>query len=492
MDHCAGKTENFHSHLFMYRKNDYLRIDMTGLGRNLRNRPRLQSVKIRKQAVERLLEFVQNNIQADTSRLLLDRHKWPDIDIDTAVNCIESRIKLKNKVREWYDNPHLIFPLKLSAEQCSSSLTGLYKADLAERIAGAEGWKLADLTGGLGVDSWFFSKKASQVLYCEMQKALCDAARHNFTALMTGNIQVCNYMVAPESEVHPETVDCISPESLLEGFRPDIIYLDPARRGEGGKKVFLLEDCTPDILTLKDSLFKCSRNILLKLSPMADITMVCERLGACCREVHIVGAGGECKELLVWMDRDWNGEYEITAAELTSSEDGSEDSGRGYIAHTFTFRPSEEKSAVAQIAGKEEISAASYLFEPGKAMMKAGGYNMLCARFGLKKIGRSTHYYIPKQVSGNEKNDCPGPEFQETMIAGLGKTFRILECSTLDKRSIKRIAAEYPKAEVTARNLPMDTDTLRKKLGTSSSDTYHIFGLKSDTAGNILITTSRH
>ena len=160
MDHCAGKTENFHSHQFMYRKNDYLRIDMTGLGRNLRNRPRLQSVKIRKQAVERLLEFVQNNIQADTSRLLLDRHKWPDIDIDTAVNCIESRIKLKNKVREWYDNPHLIFPLKLSAEQCSSSLTGLYKADLAERIAGAEGWKLADLTGGLGVDSWFFSKKA--------------------------------------------------------------------------------------------------------------------------------------------------------------------------------------------------------------------------------------------------------------------------------------------------------------------------------------------
>ncbi len=479
---------------------------MTGLGRNLRNRPRLQSVKIRKQAVERLLEFVQNNIQADTSRLLLDRHKWPDIDIDTAVNCIESRIKLKNKVREWYDNPHLIFPLKLSAEQCSSSLTGLYKADLAERIASqrdeesdmtvsATEWKLADLTGGLGVDSWFFSKKASQVLYCEMQKLLCDAAMHNFRALGSGNIEVRNCMIAPESEVHPETADCISPESLLEGFRPDIVYLDPARRGEGGKKVFLLEDCTPDILTLKDSLFKCSRNILLKLSPMADITMVCERLGACCREVHIVGAGGECKELLVWMDRDWNGEYEITAAELTSSEDGPEDSGRGYMAHTFTFRPSEEKSAVAQIAGKEEISAASYLFEPGKAMMKAGGYNMLCARFGLKKIGRSTHYYIVC----HELHDADDPNYPAQQLKGispelqnLGKTFRILECSTLDKRSIKRIAAEYPKAEVTARNLPMDTDTLRKKLGTSSSDTYHIFGLKSDTAGNILITTSRH
>ena len=447
--------------------------------------------------MERLLEFVQNNIQADTSRLLLDRHKWPDIDIDTAVNCIESRIKLKNKVREWYDNPQLIFPLKLSAEQCSSSLTGLYKADLAERIAGAEGWKLADLTGGLGVDSWFFSKKASQILYCEMQKALCDAARHNFAALTAENIQVRNCMVAADSEPFTEGADheTLSPESLLTDFRPDIIYLDPARRGEGGKKVFLLEDCTPDILTLKDSLFKCSRNILLKLSPMADITMVCERLGGCCREVHIVGAGGECKELLVWMDRDWNGEYEITAAELTSSEGGSDDSGRGYIAHTFTFRPSEEKSAVAQIAGKEEISAAAYLFEPGKAMMKAGGYNMLCARFGLKKIGRSTHYYI----ACHEPQDADDPNHPAQQFKGispelqnLGNTFRILECSTLDKRSIKRIAADYPKAEVTARNLPMDTDTLRKKLGTSSSDTYHIFGLKSDIAGNILITTSRH
>ena len=151
--------------------------------------------------MERLLEFVQTNIQADTSRLILDRDKWPGIDMDIAVNCIESRLKLKGKVREWYENPRLIFPLKLSAEQCSSSLTGLYKAQLAERIAAQKGWRLADLTGGLGVDSWFFSKKASQVLYCEMQKALCDAAKHNFAVLEAGNIEICNCMVVPDSEL---------------------------------------------------------------------------------------------------------------------------------------------------------------------------------------------------------------------------------------------------------------------------------------------------
>ena len=429
--------------------------------------------------MERLLEFVQTNIQADTSRLILDRDKWPGIDMDIAVNCIESRLKLKGKVREWYENPRLIFPLKLSAEQCSSSLTGLYKAQLAERIAaqkgnesnmnespaGPDGWRLADLTGGLGVDSWFFSKKASQVLYCEMKKALCDAAKHNFAVLEAGNIEICNCMVVPDSELLT---------ALFSEFRPDIIYLDPARRGEGGRKVFLLEDCTPDILTLKDDLFRFSRHILLKLSPMADITMVCERLGGCCREVHIVGAGGECKELLVWMDREWAGDYSITAVELT----GSEDEGKYEVAG-FSFSPSEERSSAPLIAGKDEIGTATHLFEPGKALMKAGAYNLLSTKYGLKKLGRSTHYYIVSD--------------QDSLAAiwKMGKVFSILRCESLDKRSIKQIAAEYPKAEVTARNLPMDTDTLRKKLGTRSSDHFHIFGLKSDTAGNLLLVVSR-
>lgn len=440
-----------------------------------------------------IAQFVQEHLNDDTARLILDRAKWPEIDIDLAVNCIESRRKLKGKVQEWYDNPELIFPLKLSAEQCSSSATGAYKAGFAksiyERCITVEGtqreMRIADLTGGYGVDSWSFSKVADKVLYCEMLSVLCDAAGHNFAALGANNIQVNNITISPSDSACDTESSETSPSHILDTFNPDIIYLDPARRSETGKKVFLIEECTPDILTLKNELFTHSRHILLKLSPMADISMVCKRLGQCCREVHVVAMGGECKELLIWMDREWSDEYTITAVELPShhdsiyhrehSESVSEASETDAKA-TFCFTPSEEKAAQTSIATKENITQANFLFEPGKALMKAGAFNTLCHRFGLKKLGRSTHYYIIGK---------------EGLVSGLGKTYQIISQGPLDKRSIKAAGASYPKSEVTARNIPMDTDTLRKKLGITSGDDAHIFGLKSDTAGNLLFITRR-
>ena len=431
--------------------------------------------------MERLTEFVISHLNDDTSRLILDRGKYPGIDIDLAVSCIESRRKLKGKVQEWYEQEGMIFPLKLSAEQCSSSATGRYKAELAQKIAGKSGWTIADLTGGLGVDSWFFSQKASKVVYCEMQEPLCKAATHNYKILKAENIIVNSLMVTSES--------C----GMLAGHAPDIIYMDPARRGEGGKKVFLIEDCTPDVLGLKENLFKISRHLLIKLSPMADITMVCDRLGDTCREVHVVATGGECKELLIWMDRDWHQEATIHAVELNSNTPIS----------AFTFRQSENvaqkdcwqcggidmpppargcisrRSQAAGVNGATCQQSAAYLFEPGKALMKAAPYNLIASRFGICKLGKSTHYYIVDSTQKAEE------------LKLYGKVFVIKEWLSLDKRNIKEVGKKYPKAEVTARNIPMDTDTLRKKLGVTSGDDAHIFGLKSDTEGNLLIVTDR-
>ena len=423
--------------------------------------------------MDRLTAFVSEHINDDTTRLIMNRAKWPEIDMDMAVNCIESRRKLKGKMQVWCDEPRLVFPRRLSAEQCSSSATGIYKADFASRIVPG-GFKLADLTGGLGVDSWFFSKKATQVLYCEMLPELCMAAEHNFGVLGAANITVRNAAVSVDASGSDDVFR--TPAEILPDFCPDIVYMDPARRGEGGKKVFLLEDCTPDVLTLKDELFKFTRHILLKLSPMADITMVCDRLGRTCREVHVVAAGGECKELLVWMDKEWDGEYMIHAVEL--HKDGE--------TGVFSFAPAEEK-ACSVVAGK--IPADSlYIFEPGKALMKAGAFNLVAARFGLTKLGKSTHYYI---FSGDAM--APQGGLHDELQDGLsqlklhGKVFKIMRLEPLDKRSIKAFGKDFPKAEVTARNIPMDTDTLRKKLDISSGDTIHIFGLKSDSHGNLLI-----
>ncbi len=403
--------------------------------------------------MERLAQFVAEHISDDTTRLILDRAKWPEVDIDLAVNCIESRRKLRGKVQEWYDEPALIFPYKLSAEQCSSSATALYKAGLAARIT--EG-NIADLTGGLGVDSWFFSRKAGEVLYNEMQPKLYEAAIHNFKSLGASNIR-CTCSTAEPGRI----------KEILNDFNPDIIYMDPARRGEGGKKVFLIEDCTPDVLTLKDEIFSICRHILLKLSPMADISMVCDRLGNSCREVHVVAYGGECKELLIWMDREWNDEYAITAAELTS---GYPDTP----AATFTFTPSEEKSASCSLA-----SEGRYLFEPGKSLMKSGAFNLIGSRFRIGKLGKSTHYYLTDDESAASE------------LAKYGKVFIILDSSPLDKRSIKAAGQSYPRAEVTARNIPLTSDALRKKLGCTSGNNAHIFGLKSDLRGSLLLTTKK-
>ncbi|MBO5709059.1 MAG: SAM-dependent methyltransferase [Bacteroidales bacterium] len=329
--------------------------------------------------MNKLTSFVSQHMSDDTTRLILDRNKWPDIDVDMAVNCIESRRKLRGKVQEWYDEPELIFPLKLSAEQCSSSGTARYKARLAQRIAdeglqvAGEGMKIADLTGGFGVDSWFFSKIADKVLYNEMQTVLADAARHNFSVLEADNIIISNKMVSKDEG---STV-----AEVLGEFAPDIVYMDPARRGEGGRKVFLIEDCQPDVLGLKEDIFKVSPHFLIKLSPMADITMAAERLGRQCREIHIVAAGGECKELLVWMDRDWDGDYTVITCEI--GNDSTEYQG-------LTFKSSEERESTAHPAEKPLEAAGKWLFEPGKALMKAGAFNLISARFGIGKDAAPT------------------------------------------------------------------------------------------------------
>lgn len=378
-------------------------------------------------------EFILAHEGEDPSALALARKRYASEveDFDLALTTLEVRRKLRTKVPQWYAVPSLRYPLRLSGEQCSSAETAFYKA----KVAGSYGRSVADLTGGLGVDSWAFAQVASAVLYNEMKPELADAARQNFTALGLANVRVSCAELCPGKLAE-----------VLDGFTPDVLFLDPARRAQDGRKVFRLEDCEPDVLQLLPELLEACPHVLLKLSPMADITLVSRQLG-CVKEVHVVGADGECKELLLKLERGYTGSFRTLIYE-----------------NGATLALDEVPETVPVLSG-------DLLFEPGKALLKAGAFDLPC-RYGLEKLEQHTHLYL-----ASEREDALTP---------FGKWFRILETLPLDKRSIKDIGKRYPRAGVTARNIPMTSDELRKRLGVLDGGTLHIFGVKT-AAGNQLL-----
>ena len=409
-------------------------------------------------------DFILAHADDDCDRLLLSKEKWPDMDVRAAVNCIISRRKLKGKLPSWWAEEELFYPNTLSAEQCSGEEAAALKAGIA---LGKEHRtpKIADLTGGLGVDSWSFARAGAEVLYNEMNTEIYGAAQHNLPLLGVK-------AVFRNCELRQDNVG-----EILGDFRPDLIYLDPARRSAGGSKVFRLGDCSPDLSTLLKPLLERAPRILAKLSPMADISRLLKELEdaagyPCVSRIHIIGSGGECKELLVEAGRE--AEYNPTIS--------VHDRGR-----CFSFCIEEERNAIAVAASLPELQAAAsaassgeesklLLFEPGSALMKAGPFKLLC-REGMKKAGRSTQLYFTENRN----------------LEGLGKYFRILELMPLDKRSMKAAATSCPKAGVSARNIPMGSDELRRRLGIKDGDRNHIFGIRCDfsdaPSGNYLLLT---
>ena len=467
----------------------------------------------------KLAEFIETHFNDDTDRLLFRKAKWPDVNAEMAVSTILGHRKLRDKVPSWYGNAGLVFPSSLSVEQCSSEFTaesrvrtmrellsgavpgskealsspnaadpdGAQTADLAEL-------KIADLTGGLGVDSYVFSRHFGKVLYNEMNPVLADAACHNFSVLGCSNI----------------TVSCSRieyPEVLPRGFAPDIIYLDPARRASDGKKVFRIEDCQPDIMQLKDSLLQIARLVAVKLSPMADIDIVVRSLGPHCRRIDVVSSSNECKEVVAYLDREYDGECTICA----------KCSGKG----EFLFTRAEENAADAILPGQglDRIMSESgtFLLEPDRALLKAGAFRLPCRRFALTMLDRSTHFYITSSLNIPPSGQAPcsagsdcisgSPIADNVSAAGsprlqdFFRIFRIIRILPLDKNGIRTAGKDFPQADVTARNVPMGSDELRRRLKVQPSGRYHIFGLKVTAAqagecfpaasGNYLFITER-
>ena len=345
-------------------------------------------------------------------------------DILQDFDSVQKR-KLATKIPEWADTEGLQTVSSLALEQCSSSATARYKASLAARIlAGRKRTCIADLTGGLGVDSWAFSQVATKVVYNELNTKLFDAVRENFRLLGCTNISFSN----------TDALNCLP--SL---GRVDLVYLDPSRRDKVGKKVFLLEDCEPDVLSIKTQLLSYCPEILLKLSPMADISLLAERLGPSLKEVHVVGTDGECKELLLVMHQQ-EAPLRYYCVNITD-----------HVQETVV-----EDSAVRPVICRQEKG---YLYEPNASILKAGVQDALCNIYKVEKLHAFSHLFTSDQLI----EDFPG------------RSFRIIGRSDFSKQGLKNLLAGVKQANLTVRNFPATVQELKKKLKLADGGSVYLF-----------------
>ena len=395
---------------------------------------------------ENFSNFVLAHDDDDPARLLLSAGRWPGIDVRRAARAIEARRKVRDKIPSWLAHPAIDYSSSLSLEQCNSEETARHKQGFVPAggtdAAGAPCAAVADLTGGLGVDTWMLAQRAATVDYCERNPDLCAAARHNFAELGLANVTVHEGDGVAWLRNHPG--------------RFALIYLDPARRGgsrsgSGGRRLYDIADCEPNLLEILPLLLEKADRVLAKISPMADITRTLSQIPEI-RELHVVAAAGEVKEILLLMEAGRQAALRIVAV------DGS---------IRFEFTPDEEPAAEVRYAD----SVGRYLFQPSKALRKAGAFRLLSARFGLTKLAPSTHLYT---------GDTPTPDFP-------GKTFEVTEVLPWNNATIKAIRQRFDRLDLTALNFPLDTDALRHRLSLPAGGPTHAFATTLSDRQKVLI-----
>ncbi len=384
---------------------------------------------------ENFSNFVLAHDDDDPARLLLSAGRWPDIDVRRAARAIEARRKVRDKIPSWLAHPAIDYPSSLSLEQCSSEETARYKQAFVP--AGGADAAVADLTGGLGVDTWMLAQRAATVDYCERNPELCAAARHNFAELGLTHVTV-------------HEGDGVAWLRSYPG-RFALIYLDPARRSGGARRLYDIADCEPNLLEILPLLLEKADRVLAKISPMADITRTLSQIPEI-RELHVVAAAGEVKEILLLMEAGRQAAPRIVAVD-------------GGI--RFEFTPDEEPAAEVRYAD----SIGRYLFQPSKALRKAGAFRLLSARFGLAKLAPSTHLYT---------GDTPMPDFP-------GKTFEVTEVLPWNNATIKALRQRYDRLDLTALNFPLDTDALRHRLSLPAGGPTHAFATTLSDRQKVLI-----
>ena len=381
------------------------------------------------------LRFIEENAQADVRTLALQAKKYPQVDMAMAVVQIAGRQIAEAKVPSWHQIEGLLYPKHLSMEQCSSELTARYKARLVE------GETFADLTGGFGIDCSFLSQQFKQADYVERQSELCELAKHNFP-LLDLNIGVHNED-GVEYLNRMQSVDCL--------------YLDPARRDDHGGKTVAISDCEPDVSAWEDLLVEKAKVVMVKLSPMLDLSLALKTLKHV-REVHIVSVNNECKELLLILQKSTGSSEILIHCEHILGANKHQ---------SFTFTQEQERASECPLS----TEVGSYLYEPNASILKAGAYRSITQSYPVKKLHTSSHLY----VSSHYIEDFPGRSFQVEAVSGFSK------------KDLKTFLQGLEKANLTIRNFPSSVADLRKRLKLKEGGEIYLFATTLADESKVLI-----
>lgn len=386
-------------------------------------------------------KFIQEHQNDDVKKLALQSSLLAKLgaDVNFVLRQIEGRQITKNKIPSWFGKEDIIYPSHLSLEQSSSELTARYKASLLS------GNSFVDLTGGFGVDCAFVSGNFEKATYVEKNTDLCNLASHNFKVLQLQHIEV-------------ENTDSV--EYLKKLLQADCIFIDPARRSISGRKVVFIEDCEPDLVGIQDLLLEKAGTVLVKLSPMLDITQALNTLKSVF-EVHVVSVENECKELLFLVKRGFIGEPSIVCVNLCKNKQQV----------PISFLYSEEK----KVAFSPVSYIGNYLYEPNASILKAGFFKGIASKYSLNKLHKDSHLY----TSDNYIPDFPGRGFQ------------VEAYSSMNKKELKSLLLDIDKAHISVRNFPLSVVDLRKKLKIKEGGEIYLFATSLEDHKHILIKTRK-
>ncbi|NJX16324.1 class I SAM-dependent methyltransferase [Tamlana crocina] len=380
-------------------------------------------------------EFISHNFNSDVAAILLKGTPFPELETKDIIEQIEAKKRCQKKLPTWFTTENIYYPNKLNIEQTSSEITAEYKSRLMD------GHSIIDLTGGFGVDCFYFSKRFKTVVHCEINESLSKIVSHNYKKLQVENITTINN-------------DGIAYlKSAKNNF--DWIYVDPSRRHDTKGKVFFLKDCLPNVPEHIDALFECTNHIMIKTSPLLDFSVGIGELKHV-KTIHVVAVNNEVKELLWILEKNYSDQITIETANLKKENN-----------EHFSFIFEDEKGAVSTYS-----APLSYLYEPNSAILKSGGFHSIANQLGVFKLHPHSHLYTSEQSV-----DFPG------------RFFKIEKCLAYNKKELKKLGIS--KANITTRNFPETVQQIRKKFKIKDGGGTYLFFTTDTNEQKIILVTSK-